>query len=90
MHLAQTDTDSTHPTTQSGPDIQTAPHQAYNTRRSCNVVPSHGRRTGFAIGRVGAHFPLRSSRFSDDFYVNLLANLSEMADLVRLTAFLNK
>ncbi|EQC64959.1 hypothetical protein HSIVP1_1669 [Veillonella parvula HSIVP1] len=34
----------------------------------------------------------RSSKswFLDDFYVNLLANLSEVADLVRLTAFLNK
>ena len=26
--------------------------------RSCNVVPSHGRRTGFAGGRVGMRYPL--------------------------------
>lgn len=54
------------------------------------VAPSHGRHTGFAGRIVGEQFPLRSSRFSDDFYVNLLANLSEVANLVRLTAFLNK
>ncbi len=65
-HLEQTDTDSLHLTTQSGPDSQTTRPQARNSSSGCNAAPSYGRRTGFEIGRVGAQFPLRSSRFSDD------------------------
>ena len=42
-----------YPTTQSDPDSQIALHQAHNTWRSCNAAPSHGRRIGFAIVRVG-------------------------------------
>ena len=44
----------------------------------------------FSGGRVGEQFRICWFPISDDFYVNLFANLSEVVDLVRLTVFLNK
>ena len=52
----QTDTDCLRPKAQSGPDLQTDPHQARNTTSGCNAAPSHGQRTGFAGGRIGKQF----------------------------------
>ena len=48
---------------------------------------------GFVVSLAAVEYGKQrssKSRFLDDFAVNLLANLSEVADLVRLTAFLNK
>ena len=64
--MEQTNKDSPPPTTQSDSDSRTDPHQALNTWRSCNAVPSHGRRTGFEAGRAGMRHPLPWFRLSDD------------------------
>ena len=55
-----------HPTTQSDPDSQTAPHQARNTLRSCSAAPFHGRHSGFACGRASMRYPLFEFLLSDD------------------------
>ena len=58
VYFRQKYTNYLHPTTQSDPDSQTAPHQARNTLRSCNAAPSHGRHTGSVGGRVDMRYPL--------------------------------
>ena len=50
MHLAQTDTDSTHPTTQSDPDLQTAQPQARNSR---TITDCRGYQSSRAVCRLG-------------------------------------
>ena len=66
-HLQRTDKGySPRPTTQSDPDSQTDPLQARNSASGCNAAPSHGRRTGFEIGRVGESSCKLVHPFSDD------------------------
>ena len=48
-HSAQTDTNSSRPATQSGPDSQTARPQARNSASGCNATPSLGQSTGFEV-----------------------------------------
>lgn len=60
----QTDTDSLHQTTQSGPDSQTAPLQARNSASDCNASWSH-HNTGFAVGTADAHLYKSAHPFSD-------------------------
>ena len=48
-YLVQTNTNYPHPTTQSGPDSQTARPQARNTASGCNAALSLHHNTGFAI-----------------------------------------
>jgi len=50
VHLAQTDTDSTHPTTQSDPDLQTAQPQARNSR---TITDCRGYQSSRAVCRLG-------------------------------------
>ena len=65
-HSAQTDTGYYHPTTQSGPDSQTARPQVRNSSSGCNAAPSRDRHTGFAGGRAGMRYPLPWFPLSDD------------------------
>ena len=70
LYWAQTNKDSLHPTTQSGPDSQTAQPQARNTASGCNAARSLHRSIGFAVGTVDVH-PYKPARpFSDDLYVD--------------------
>ena len=48
-NLKQTDTNSPHPTAQSGPDLQTARPQARNSASGCSAVRSLHRSISFAI-----------------------------------------
>jgi len=64
-HSEQTDTDSLHLTTQSGPDSQTVRPLARNNASDCNAAPSHGRHTGFVGGKAGMRYPLPWFLLSD-------------------------
>ena len=64
-YCVQIHKDSLHPTTQSEPDLQTAPHQARNTWRSCNAARSLHRSTSFAGGRARICYPLLWFLLSD-------------------------
>ena len=64
--LAQTNKDSPHPTTQSGPDSQTARPLARNNATSYNAARFLHHNTGFEVGTVDVH-PYKPARpFSDD------------------------
>ena len=54
------------PTTQSGPDSQTAPPQARNSASGCNAARSLHRSTGFEVGTAGARSCKPAHPFSDD------------------------
>ena len=68
-NLKQTDTNSPHPTTQSGPDSQTAQRQARNTASGCNAIPSRGLYTGFTGGRVAEGWISEGLEFQTAFGV---------------------
>ena len=65
LYSAQRDKDCLHPTTQSGPDSQTAPPQSRNTTSGCNAVRSLHHNTGFAVGTADARSCKPARPFSD-------------------------
>ena len=65
-HSVQTDINYYHPTTQSGPDSQTARPQARNTASGCNAARSLHQSIGSATGTADAHLYKPARPFSDD------------------------
>ena len=66
VYLAQTNKDFPLPTTQSGPDSQTARPQARNSASGCNAARFLHHNTGFEVGKAGARSCKSARPFSDD------------------------